>query len=74
MTATALFLDGRTHHRAVGTEYTAIPGLGPKQGFTAGALVKELAGIGRHRLLLLAAALRTGDDRLQHDFAHVFAP
>ena len=70
VTAAALLLNRRAGHGAVGTEYTAVARFWAKQGFAADALVEELAGIRRHGFLLLPAALRAGDDRLQKDFAH----
>lgn len=61
-TAAALLLNGWARDRAIGTEHTAIAGLGPKQSFAARALVEKLTGIRRHRFLALLAAVRAGDD------------
>jgi hypothetical protein len=49
----------RALYRAVGTENAAVTWLGSKQGMTARALVKELAGVDWHSLALRKTADRT---------------
>ena len=59
LAARSLLLNGRARNTSVRTEHTAITGLGAKQFAAAGAVVKELAGIGGHGLGSLMTAMRT---------------
>lgn len=68
--ATVLLLDGRTFNRSVRAKYTAIPWLGFEQYSAGLALVKKLAGIGRHRLFFGMTAVRTSNRRFENHRAH----
>jgi len=61
------FLDRRAGHRPVGTKYAAMAWHGLEQHLARGALVEELARVGRHGLDLRGAALRAGECRLEND-------
>ena len=61
----ARLLNGWARRRAVRAEYTAIARSRADQHPAAGAFVKKLAGVGRHRLELRDAALRASEDGLQ---------
>ena len=63
--ALAVLLDRRTRHRAVGAEHTAVPRLGLESGSTPGAIIEELAGVGRHGLGGLVPTGWTSQDRLK---------
>src|SRR5258708_30150797 len=58
--AGAAFLDRRTGHVAVGTVDAAVAWLGLEDDAAALAIVEILAGVGRHGLHRLMAAVRTG--------------
>jgi len=64
--AGALCLDRRTRHRTVRAEHAAIARFWPQRRAAAAALVKELAGVGRHGFRLGCSTMRTGDDGLEH--------
>lgn len=66
LAAFAVLLDRRTWHRAVGAKHAAITRLGFEPGAAAVAVIKELAGIGRHRFGGLVVASRTGNGRFQY--------
>jgi hypothetical protein len=70
MAAAFLRLNGRTRNGAIRTEHATVAGLGAQQSLAAGAFVEILAGISGHRFLALQAAIWTGDDRPQYEFAH----
>ena len=72
--AGALGLNWWTRHRAVGTENATIAYLRSQPLPATGALIKELAGIGRHSLRFRGAAVRTGDDGLQNHSANPWVP
>jgi len=63
--AFAILLDWRTRHRTVRTKNTAVARKRLDPFAAAFAVVKELAGVGRHRLGSLMIALRTGERRFQ---------
>src|SRR6266849_7916958 len=63
--ATQVALYGRTRHRAVRAEHAAIACEGLEPFATALAVIEELAGIGRHRLDDLMAALRASQGGLK---------
>src|SRR5579875_1238155 len=60
LAAAVLLLYRRARHRAVGAEYAAVAGPGSKDLMTAGALMKEAAGIQRHDFLGRVATVRAG--------------
>lgn len=60
-------LNRRAGQRAVGAEHAAIARLGPQHRLAALAVVKELAGVRRHRLRFLVPAARAGQRRVQLD-------
>jgi len=60
--ARTLRLNRRTRYRAVGTEHATIALLRLKHPATAGAFIKEAAGIGRHGFRFCGGAVRAGDD------------
>jgi len=72
----AAHLDRRTGARSVGAEHAAVSGLRPQQRVTGCALVKVLAGVGRHGLELSDATRRAGHDRFEHQrrFRHRHTP
>ena len=61
-------LYGRARNRTIRTEDATIPHLRTQQRVTVRTLIKPLAGIRRHRLLLHISAMRAGDDRLKNGF------
>ena len=66
-------LPGRTGVRAIGTEHTALPLLGPQRGPTSRARPKMDAGVERHALGGLMAAMRAGNrGDLNHRLARRF--
>ena len=69
-----MLLDGRARHRAVGTEYAAIAGLGAQQGVASRALVEELACRGGHGFGRLVLACRTRERALQLHLSHRSRP
>ena len=60
-----LLLDRRTGHVAVGTEDAAVAGLGRQRASARRAFVEVAAGINRHRLLGLPAAMWAGERAAQ---------
>jgi hypothetical protein len=58
-----VFLNRRAWNAAVRTEYAAMTLHGPEQSAAAGAIVEELAGVGRHRLDRGVPAIRADDGR-----------
>src|SRR6185312_10470049 len=64
-----LLLDRRARHAAPGTEHAAVAGPGLQQSAAAGTVVEELAGVGRHGLGDLVAAMRTGQRAAQDGFS-----
>jgi len=72
--ARTLGLDRRTGYRAVGAEHAAIAVLRPQPHPAACTFIKELAGVGRHRLRFRGAAVGTGDDRLKKHGFSLWAP
>lgn len=59
-----LQLHGRTFFRAIGTEDTAVSGLGTHQNATVNTFVEEPAGIDRHVFEPYVPAMRAGKQRL----------
>lgn len=57
LAALAGFLDRRTGHVTEGAEHAAVARIRAQERAAAGALVEELAGVGRHRLRRLMAAV-----------------
>jgi hypothetical protein len=64
MTTTALLLDGRASHRAVGAKNATVARLGFEQYLTVRALVKILARVRRHGLFALLSTTRAGENGL----------
>src|SRR3989344_2704670 len=60
-TAGPRFLDGRTGHVRIRAEDAAVARLGLEEDAAALAVVEVLAGVGRHGLGRLVAAMRTGE-------------
>ena len=63
--ARTLCLNWRTGYRAVGAEYAAVTLLRSQHRAAAGALVENLAGVGRHGFHLSGGAMRAGNNRLK---------
>jgi hypothetical protein len=63
--AFAAFLNRRAGHRAIGAEHAAIAWQRLELLSATSADIKELAGIGRHWLGRLKAALRAGQNGFQ---------
>lgn len=60
-----MFLNGRAGHRSIGAKDAAVARLRLEPGAAALAVMEEPAGVGRHSLDRLIAALGTGQSRLQ---------
>src|SRR5882757_5377131 len=73
MTATALLLDGRASHRAIGAEDAAVARLRLKQCLAVRALVEILTRVRRHDFFPRLSAARAGEYGLQDYGAHGFA-
>lgn len=70
LAAAALRLNRRAGYRPERTEHAAVARLRAQECSAVRALVEELAGVGRHRLLPRKATTRAGQDRLQNDSTH----
>ncbi len=68
--AARLLLHRRARHVAVRAEHAAVTRFRPKQIAATCAVIKELAGIGRHGLGDLMTAMRTGQRALQNRLNH----
>ena len=66
-----MLLNRRTLHRAERTKDATVTGIGAQQRLAVGALVKELASIGRHRFQLGKSAIRAGQHRFKNYAVHV---
>ena len=70
-----MLLDRRALHAPVGAEHAAVTGFRPEQLAAAHAVIEKLAGIDRHGLGGLMAAMRTGQRALQNRlYRHEFLP
>lgn len=67
----SLLLNRRTWHRAVRTEYAAIPCPGFEALAAPLAVIEKLARVDRHLFARLVTARRTGDRRCQKHGAYV---
>lgn len=65
--AARAFLDRRTSHRPIGAKDATIALLGPQYFTAILAIIKELAGIGRHGFRFPVAAMRAGQGRFEFD-------
>lgn len=68
--AATLLLNGRALHGTKGAEYAAVTWIGAQQGLAVAALIEELTGIRRHRLLLGKAAVGTNQRGFKDNSAH----
>jgi hypothetical protein len=57
----ARFLNRRAWNASEGAKYAAVAGLCAQQHSAAGAVIKELTGVGWHRLSLGRAAMGASD-------------
>lgn len=64
-------LDWRAGDGAIRAENTAITGLGAQNCTTSLAVIKILAGIGRHGFAFNMSTFRTGQNRYQFDVFRV---
>jgi hypothetical protein len=69
--APSCLLDRRAFDRSVRAEDAAVARPGAQQRLAGAALVEELAGIRRHRLLARESAVRTSEHGSEHDRSHV---
>ena len=66
LATSARLLDGRASYGPIGAEDAAVARFRLQQHAAAAAVVEELAGVRRHSLGRLVAAVRTGNERV-HD-------
>jgi hypothetical protein len=67
LAAGTLRLNGRTLHRAVGTEHTTVTGFRAHQRLTAVAFIEELARIRAHGFLFGKTTARTSQHRFKRN-------
>lgn len=65
-----VLLNGRTLHRTVRAKHAAIPRIRLKYRTAAFAVVKKLAGVGRHGLRLGVSAVRAGQRGFENQRTH----